>query len=79
MAAHWDTRIDGKCYPLTLFIQFSLINTCSSLASCLLGGLIADLRSVQHIYRCPVRDLPRADHMDTPNEASNPFIPYWHP
>ncbi|KAL6415426.1 integral membrane protein [Ilyonectria robusta] len=27
MAAHWDTRIDGKCYPLTLFIQFSLINT----------------------------------------------------
>ncbi|KAH7148439.1 hypothetical protein EDB81DRAFT_463435 [Dactylonectria macrodidyma] len=28
MAAHWDTRIlDGKCYPIGLFVKFSLINT----------------------------------------------------
>ncbi|KAK7431940.1 hypothetical protein QQZ08_001559 [Neonectria magnoliae] len=27
MAAHWDSRIDGKCYSPVLFVQFSLINT----------------------------------------------------
>ncbi|KAH6874690.1 hypothetical protein B0T10DRAFT_415115 [Thelonectria olida] len=27
MARHWDTRIDGTCYPPVLFVQFALINT----------------------------------------------------
>jgi hypothetical protein len=29
MQAHWDTRIkDAKCYPVNLFVDFALINTC---------------------------------------------------
>lgn len=27
MAGHWDTTIHASCYPITLFVTFSLINT----------------------------------------------------
>lgn len=31
MQAHWDRRIeDAKCYPISLFVTFALVNTCRS-------------------------------------------------
>lgn len=81
IAAQWDKAVlkdpKTKCWPIETFRIFPLINTGST---SFLPGLIpakTNFPSLQHVHRYLLRNAAHPHHLETADEAPNPYILDW--